>query len=58
VPLWSRRLTLARLVTRFTAGLYQMGRSALYVNRGAGTTGPPIRLGARAEIVLIVLRAA
>jgi predicted MPP superfamily phosphohydrolase len=58
VPGLSRRLNLARLITRFTAGLYQVGRSTLYVNRGAGTTGPPVRLGARAEIALLTLRAA
>jgi len=56
VPFLSRRLNLARLVTRYTAGLYRKGRSFLYVNRGAGTTGPPIRIGARAEISLFTLR--
>jgi predicted MPP superfamily phosphohydrolase len=58
VPGLARRFNLARLITRFTAGLYRVGRSTLYVNRGAGTTGPPVRLGARAEITLLTLRAA
>ena len=53
-----RRLSLARLMTRWTAGLYREGRSWLYVNRGAGTTGPPLRLGAPAELAVLTLRRA
>lgn len=53
---WVRRLSLARLMTQWTAGLYRMGRSWLYVNRGAGTTGPPVRLGAPPELAVITLR--
>ncbi|SEU35241.1 metallophosphoesterase [Stigmatella erecta] len=53
-----RRLSLARFVSRWTAGLYRQGRSWLYVNRGAGTTGPPARLGAPAELAVITLRRA
>jgi hypothetical protein len=53
-----RRWSLARVITRWTAGLYQQGRSWLYVNRGAGTTGPPVRLGAPAELAVITLRRA
>lgn len=53
-----RRLSLARLMTRWTAGLYRQGRSWLYVNRGAGTTGPPVRLGAAPELAVITLRRA
>lgn len=51
-----RRLSLARLMTRWTAGMYREGRSWLYVNRGAGTTGPPLRLGAPAELAILTLR--
>ncbi|PTL85514.1 metallophosphoesterase [Vitiosangium sp. GDMCC 1.1324] len=50
------RLSLGRLVTVWAAGLYRRGRSWLYVNRGAGTTGPPARLGAPAELAVITLR--
>jgi uncharacterized protein len=50
------RLSLARFVTIWTAGLYRRGRSWLYVNRGAGTTGPPARLGAPPELAVITLR--
>ena len=53
-----RRLSLARFITEFTAGIYRRGRSWLYVNRGAGTTGPPVRLGAPAELAVLTLRSA
>jgi predicted MPP superfamily phosphohydrolase len=54
-PVRPKRWNLARLMTPFTTGLYQIGDSTLYVNRGLGTTGPPIRLGVRPEITLITL---
>jgi predicted MPP superfamily phosphohydrolase len=54
-PVAPKRWNLARLVTPFTAGLYRIGHSTLYVNRGLGTTGPPIRLGVRPEITFITL---
>jgi predicted MPP superfamily phosphohydrolase len=57
VPGLHRRLNLARLITPFSGGLYRIGESVLYVSLGAGTTGPPVRLGARAEITLLTLRA-
>lgn len=56
VPFAWRRWNLANFVTRFSAGLHRLGESVLYVNRGIGWTGPPIRVGARAEIALITLR--
>jgi len=52
------RFSLARFITVWTAGLYRRGRSWLYVNRGAGTTGPPVRLGAPPELAVITLRRA
>jgi predicted MPP superfamily phosphohydrolase len=51
-------ITPARLSTIFLAGLFKINDSYLYVNRGLGTTGPPIRLGAPPEITLITLKAA
>jgi len=53
-----RRLSLARFITEFTGGLYRRGSSWLYVNRGAGTTGPPVRIGAPAELAVLTLRSA
>lgn len=58
----------ARLITDFVAGLYRLplgGMNAgavktafLYVNRGLGTFGMPVRLGVPPEITLLTLRAA
>jgi len=39
----------------YLAGLYQKGNSQLYVSRGTGYWGPPMRLGAPAEITEITL---
>ncbi|MBV9609498.1 MAG: metallophosphoesterase [Acidobacteria bacterium] len=57
----------ARFMTNFVAGLYKlpMGNGAgsaqkpafLYVNRGLGTFGIPVRLGVPPEITLLTLRA-
>lgn len=58
VPMLARKLNLARLITRFTNGVYQQGRSTLYVNRGLGTTGPPVRLAVAPEIAVLTLRRA
>jgi len=46
------------VMTRFTSGYYRSGSSSLYVNRGLGTTGPPVRLGVSPEIGVLVLRRA
>jgi uncharacterized protein len=54
--LWLHRsLSLARFITPFVAGLYRAGTSFLYVNRGAGTVMPMIRIGARPEVTELVL---
>jgi predicted MPP superfamily phosphohydrolase len=41
-----------------TPGVQQFSSSALYVNRGLGTIGAPVRLGVPPEITLITLRSA
>ena len=48
---------LVRLVIPFVAGLYERDGSLLYVSRGTGFWGPPMRLLAPAEITELVLRA-
>lgn len=54
--LWLHRsLSLARLITPFVAGLYRAGGSFLYVNRGAGSIVPMVRLGARPEVTELTL---
>jgi predicted MPP superfamily phosphohydrolase len=48
----------ADLTLPFSAGLYRQGETALYVNRGFGVAGPPVRLGVPAEITKVILVAA
>lgn len=45
-----------KLVYKQFAGLYKSGNEYLYVNRGVGTVGPPIRIGINPEIALITLK--
>jgi len=58
------RYSLARVAYARWAGLYTEPRADspdpqfLYVNRGLGTIGPPVRLGIRPEITLVTLRRA
>jgi hypothetical protein len=47
-----------RLQQPFVAGLHRRGRSQIYVSRGTGYWGPPMRLGAPAEITEIRLECA
>ncbi|MCX7009153.1 MAG: metallophosphoesterase, partial [Kiritimatiellaeota bacterium] len=43
----------------FLAGLHQLdARTQLYISRGAGTWGPPFRLGAPPELTLLILEPA
>ena len=50
-----RGLSLARMQTPYVSGWFEKGGAQLYVNRGIGTCGFPIRFGARPEITLIEL---
>ncbi len=50
-----RGLNLSDLFYRYTTGWYEKRSTKLYVNRGIGTTGFPIRLGARPEITIFEL---
>lgn len=47
---------LVRLQQRFLAGLAKHQDTLLYVSRGSGYWGPPVRLGAPGEIAELVLR--
>jgi hypothetical protein len=49
---------LAGRIYPYCAGHYRIGASHFYVSRGTGTWGPPMRVGAPAEIVHMHLRAA
>lgn len=48
----------ARMVSPYVAGLYSIGTSHMYVSRGIGTVGVPIRLNCPPEITKITLRKA
>jgi predicted MPP superfamily phosphohydrolase len=48
---------LVRLQQPFVRGLHRMDKTQIYVSNGTGFWGPPMRLGAPAEITEIVLRA-
>lgn len=42
----------------FVAGLHRFEKTWIYVNRGTGYWGPPLRVGAPAEISLLILKRA
>jgi predicted MPP superfamily phosphohydrolase len=48
-------LTPARLITDYVRGWFQKGAAQLYVNRGIGTFGVPIRFGSPPEITVFEL---
>jgi predicted MPP superfamily phosphohydrolase len=67
VEILDRRISPARFITKYIAGLYRRPMSgdgsgsanrvaSLYVNRGLGTIGTPVRLGVPPEITLLTLR--
>lgn len=53
--LFGNHYSFVNLVTPFVMGEFSKGNSKLYVNRGIGTVGPPLRLNAPPEISVITL---
>lgn len=49
-------LNFMRLATPYIYGIYRRQNSAIYVTRGIGTVGVPVRLGAPPEVALVRLR--
>jgi predicted MPP superfamily phosphohydrolase len=49
-------ISLAQVMYKRWAGLYTEGNQHLYVNRGIGTVGPPIRIGVPPEITHFTLK--
>jgi predicted MPP superfamily phosphohydrolase len=49
-------ITLTRVGWRYTQGLYGLGETYLYINRGIGTSMVPLRVYSAPEITLIRLR--
>jgi len=58
VPFLGQHLNLARLTGQRSRGMVHSGKTAMYVNAGLGTTGPPMRLAVPPEIALFTLRRA
>lgn len=56
VPLLGDWINLATLTGQGRRGLRLRGRTWEHVSAGVGTSGPPLRLGVRPEIVTLVLR--
>jgi predicted MPP superfamily phosphohydrolase len=48
-------ITPARIASQYVAGLYTIGSSHMYVSRGVGTVGVPIRINCPPEVTKIVL---
>jgi predicted MPP superfamily phosphohydrolase len=40
----------------YVSGLHRQGRTAIYVSDGTGFWGPPMRLGTRSEIAMVILQ--
>ena len=48
---WPWNLLVSRIYGRFAYGLQRLNRMSVYTSNGAGTWGPPLRLGTKSEIV-------
>lgn len=57
IEILHRNLNIARFFTPFVYGYYQLNRASIYVSRGIGTIGLPVRIGAPPEITLLRLTA-
>ncbi|MFM8179911.1 MAG: metallophosphoesterase, partial [Candidatus Kapaibacterium sp.] len=56
VNVFGTEFSVAQLVYKRWAGLYAVGDQQLYVNRGLGTIGPPMRIGIPPEITSFTLK--
>jgi predicted MPP superfamily phosphohydrolase len=50
---WPWTLVAERMYGKFVYGLHRLGETKVYTSTGAGTWGPPLRVGSRPEIVAI-----
>lgn len=57
VDLFGAKVTPAALVSPYISGKYKLGNSLMYVSRGVGTIGLPIRVNCPPEITIFTLRA-
>lgn len=57
LDLFGTKLTPAALVSPYVSGKYKLGDALMYVSRGIGTVGLPIRVNCPPEVTLFTLRA-
>jgi hypothetical protein len=55
LPGWGAIVTGSRLHKRYERGRYEVEGTPVYINRGVGTLGPPVRLCSRPEVALLEL---
>lgn len=55
VELLSQDLNIVRFFTPYVDGVYRQGSASVFVSRGIGTIGVPLRLGAPPEVALLRL---
>jgi predicted MPP superfamily phosphohydrolase len=55
IEILHEHLNVARYFTDYVRGLYEEGKSSVYVSSGIGTIGVPVRLGAPPEVSLLRL---
>ena len=55
---FNQTLNLARFLTPYVSGLYQLQGKSCYVTNGIGTIGIPVRIGTPPEVTLLRLRRA
>jgi predicted MPP superfamily phosphohydrolase len=49
---------IAKLMFPYNRGLYDYNGTKIYVSQGTGTFGPPLRVGTRSELAVIILKPA
>ena len=56
LELANAHINAVQFTTPYVYGTYREGDSAIYVTRGIGTIGVPVRIGAPPEVALVRLR--
>lgn len=47
---------IAKLMFPYSKGLYEYNGTNIYVSQGTGTFGPPLRVGTRSELAVVILK--
>ncbi len=54
--MWPMKIFTSLVYKGFDYGLHRMGDYTIYTSSGAGTWGPPMRIGSTAEVVIITIQ--